>query len=61
MKPHWRGLASLAQEMCTRSSFGSLVQSLLPKDTILRTYLHSKDDNCELFRKYAWTNYSPIE
>ena len=36
MKPEWQKLASLAQEICT--SFSSLVQSLLPRDTLLRTY-----------------------
>ena len=40
MKPKWQKLASLAQEICT-SSFSSSVQSLLPKDTLLRTYLTS--------------------
>ena len=33
MKPIWHKLASLAH-----SSFSSLMQSLLPKDTLLRTY-----------------------
>ena len=37
MKPKWQKLASLAQEYA-HSSFSSLVQSLLPKDTLLRTY-----------------------
>ena len=37
MKPKWQNLASLAQEYA-HSSFGSLVQSLHPKDTLLRTY-----------------------
>ena len=35
MTPKWRKLASLAQEIWT-SSFSSLVQSLLPKDTLLK-------------------------
>ena len=37
--PKWQKLASLAQEICTlvqNSSFSSLVQSLLPKDTLLK-------------------------
>ena len=34
MKPKWQKLASLAY---AHSSFSSLVQSLLPKDTLLRT------------------------
>ena len=38
MTPKWQKLASLAQENA-HSSFSSLVQSLLPKDTLLRTYL----------------------
>ena len=38
MKPNWQKLASLAQE---HSSFSSLVQSLLPRDTLLRTYFTS--------------------
>ena len=38
MKPKWQKLASLAQKFA-HSSFISLVQSLLPKDTLLRTYL----------------------
>ena len=41
MKPKWQKLASLAQEYA-HSSFSSLVQSLLPKDTLLRTYLPIK-------------------
>ena len=40
MKPKWQKLASLAQEYA-HSSFSSFVQSLLPKDTLLRTYLTS--------------------
>ena len=40
MKSKWQLLASLAQEICT-PGFNSLVQSLLPRDTILRTYLTS--------------------
>ena len=35
MNPKWQKLASLAQEICT--SFSSLVQSLLPKNILLRT------------------------
>ena len=41
MTPKWQKLASLAQEICTLY-FLSLVQSLLPKDTLLRTYLKSR-------------------
>ena len=37
MKPKWQKLASLPQKYAD-SSFSSLVQSLLPKDTLLRTY-----------------------
>ena len=37
MKPKWQKLASVAQENA-HSSFSSLVQSLLSKDTLLRTY-----------------------
>ena len=37
MKPKWQKLASLAKKIY--SSFSSLVQSLLPKDILLRTYL----------------------
>ena len=37
MRPKWPKLASLSQEICTLS-FSYLVQSLLPKDTLLRTY-----------------------
>ena len=40
MKPKWQKLASLAQKYA-HSSFSSLVQPLLPKDTLLRTYLTS--------------------
>ena len=40
MKSKWQKLASLAQEYA-HSSFNSLVQSLLPKDSLLRTYLTS--------------------
>ena len=40
MKPNWQKLASLARKYA-HSSFSSLVQSLLPKDTLLRTYLTS--------------------
>ena len=40
MKPKWQILASLAQEYA-QSSFSSLVQSLLLKDTILRTFLNT--------------------
>ena len=36
MKPKWQKLASLRKY--AHSSFGSLLQSLLPKDTLLRTY-----------------------
>ena len=39
MKPKWQKLDSLAQEKYVHSSFSSLVQSLLPYDTLLRTYL----------------------
>ena len=38
MKPKWQKLANLAQEICT--SFSPLMQSLLPRDILLRTYLH---------------------
>ena len=38
MKPKSQKLASLARKYA-HSSFSSLVQSLLPKDTLLRTYL----------------------
>ena len=37
MTPKWQKLASLAQEICTLW-FHTLVQSLLLKDTLLRTY-----------------------
>ena len=37
MTPKWQKVASLAQEYA-HSGFSSLVQSLLPKDTLLRTY-----------------------
>ena len=40
MKPNLQKLASLAQEIYAHSSFSSLVQSLLPRDTFLRTYWH---------------------
>ena len=40
MKPKWQKLASLARKYA-HSSFSSLVKSLLPKDTLLRTYLTS--------------------
>ena len=40
MTPKWQKLASLALEICTL--FSSLMQSLLPKDTLLRTYLDKK-------------------
>ena len=39
MKPNWQKLAGLAMENA-HSSFSSLVLALLPKDTLLRTYLH---------------------
>ena len=42
MKPKWQKLASLAQEIYAHCSFSSLMQSLLPKDTLLRTYLKSR-------------------
>ena len=48
MPPKWQKLASLAQNIC-RLWFQSLVQSLLPKDTLLRTYLNSK---------FPYLNYS---
>ena len=39
MKPKWQKLASLAQKICTLwFQFFGQVQSLLPKDTLLRTY-----------------------
>ena len=38
MTPKGQKLASLARKY-VHSSFSSLVQSLLPKDTLLRTYL----------------------
>ena len=41
MKPYWQKLASLAQEIYAHSGFSSLVQSLLPRDTLLRTYFTS--------------------
>ena len=41
MKPKWQKLASLVQEICTLG-FSSLVQPLLPKDTLLRTYFSRK-------------------
>ena len=41
MKPKWQKLASLARKYA-HSSFSSLVQSLLPRDTLLRTYLTRK-------------------
>ena len=41
MKLNWQKLASLAQEIYAHSSFISLVQSLLPRDTLLRTYFTS--------------------
>ena len=37
MTPKWQKLASLAQEICTLC-FHTLVQSLLVKDNLLRTY-----------------------
>ena len=37
MKPKWQKLIILARKYA-HSSFSSLVQSLLPKDTLLRTY-----------------------
>ena len=40
MKPEWQKLASLAQKYA-HSSFDSLMQSLLLRDTLLRTYLTS--------------------
>ena len=40
MKPNWQKLASLVwPTKYAHSGFSSLVQSLLPKDTLLRTYL----------------------
>ena len=41
MTPKWQKLASLPRKYA-HSGFSSLVQSLLPKDTILRTYLIAK-------------------
>ena len=41
MKPNWQKLASLAQKICTLKFQFFFVQSLLPKDTLLRTYLYS--------------------
>ena len=38
MKPKWQKLASLAQKYA-HSVFSSLVQFLLPKNALLRTYL----------------------
>ena len=40
MKPNWQKLASLAQKYA-HFSLSSLVQSLLPRDTLLRTYFSS--------------------
>ena len=54
MKPKWQKLASLAQEICTLC-FGSLVQSLLPKDTLLRTYYKSvKRQKITMFQSNAF-------
>ena len=39
MKPKWQKLASPSQEIITLY-FSSFVKSLLPKDTLLRTYLY---------------------
>ena len=39
MTPKWQKLASLAQETCSFYSFSSLVQSLLPMDTLFKTHL----------------------
>ena len=43
MKPKWQKLASLAHKY-THFGFSSLVQSLLPNDTLLRTYFLLKLD-----------------
>ena len=40
MTPKWQKLASLAQKYA-HSGFSSLMQSLLSKNTLLRTYLTS--------------------
>ena len=36
MKPKWQKLASLVQVKYAHSSFSSLAQSLLPRDTLLK-------------------------
>ena len=40
MRPKWPKLASQAKKYA-QSGFSSLLHSLLPKDTLLRTYLHT--------------------
>ena len=44
MMPKWPKLASLAQKY-VHSIFSSLVHSLLPKDTLLRTYSRNRQDS----------------
>ena len=56
MKPNWQKLASLKY---AHSSFSSLVQSLLPKDALLRTYWGRLTENsgCLDNRKLSLTYY----
>ena len=53
MKPQWQKVASLALENA-HSSFSSLVQSFLPKDTPLRTYLMEKRKLVVLLLLSSW-------
>ena len=41
MRPKWLMVASLVQKICTLYTFVSLLHSLLPNITFLRTYLTS--------------------
>ena len=42
MRPNWPKLASLAQKTCSIDSFSSLVDSLLPKITLLKNTFKKK-------------------
>ena len=53
MKPKWQKLASLAR-IYANSSFNSLLQSLLPKDTLLRTYLRQVESLDMHLLDFVW-------
>ena len=63
MRPKWPKLASLTQKKYVYSSFSFLVQSLLPKDTLLRTYYRKvpRFQKVTLFLQYITITQSPYQ